>query len=188
MEDNIKVISFGDKTIKLKLVDFEDTIVVEDILRIDYANIMGEVLTFSAVLNRLGLLLADVEDALRRKNFLLETSNDELKKIKGKAYSKAQSILNDGATKSPTVSAIEKKLMEDDTVLAKEESILSIRKHLLDVQRDRDYINSLYWSAKDKSEKLNKITDKIRPEEFSNEILEGTINGVMIKVREKLIK
>jgi len=58
----------------------------------------------------------------------------------------------------------------------------------LDIRRDRDYVNTLYWSAKSKDNKLDKMTDKLRPEEFQSEILDGTINGVVIKTSEKLIK
>jgi hypothetical protein len=46
----------------------------------------------------------------------------------------------------------------------------------------------LYWSAKSKDSKLDKLSDKLRPEEFERELVEDTINGIVIKFRDSVIK
>ena len=76
--------------------------------------------------------------------------------------------------------------MDDNLVLEKEQESKFVRLKLLDVQRDRDYINSLYWSAKSKDDKLNKLSEKLRPDDFNKEIIEGKLNGISIKSTNKL--
>ena len=55
------------------------------------------------------------------------------------------------------------------------------------LQKQRDIINSLYWAVKSKDDKLNRLTDKIRPEEFEKEIVESEINGIIIRIQNKAI-
>jgi hypothetical protein len=61
------------------------------------------------------------------------------------------------------------------------------KKNYLKVVKQQDYVDSLYWSAKSKDGKLDKLTDRLRPEEFNTEILTERINGVLIKKSKNLI-
>jgi len=187
MSDNIKVVSIGNKMIKLIIKEFDTEINVEDILRIDYANILGEILTFPLILNRLGIFLADIEDYLRREEFELEKDKDDLDRKRAIAETSAFKELKK-TINSPTKAQIENTVRLDKKHQKDEEKYRGKKLALLDIRRDRDYVNSLYWSAKSKDTKLDKMTDKLRPDEFQSEILDGMINGVLIKVTDKLIQ
>lgn len=185
--NDVKIISLKDKIVKLIIEKDQGEINVEDLLRIDYANILGEILTFPVILNRLGILLSDIEDHLRKSNFILDKEKVDLKRKRAIAEMKAQNELKKTITK-PTKQQIENQVRLDEEHQIDEDAYRAKKLELLDTQHDRDIVNSLYWSAKSKDEKLNKISDKIRPSEFEGDILDGSINGVLIKVSEKLIK
>ena len=51
-----------------------------------------------------------------------------------------------------------------------------------------DYINSIFWAVKDKSEKLNKLSLSIHPNDLPDSIIEGKVNDIMIKGTKKLIE
>ena len=56
------------------------------------------------------------------------------------------------------------------------------RKHgLIERKKDLDFIESLYWSIQSKDKKLNNLVPKVTPEEFYNDLVEGTINTFTIK-------
>ena len=59
--------------------------------------------------------------------------------------------------------------------------------NLIKIQKNRDMINSWYWAIKSKDEKLNKISEKLRPEDFESDLLEEKINGVLMKSFKKTI-
>jgi hypothetical protein len=182
LENNVVVI--------LQYSDFANEINVDDLMSIDSTNILGEVLTFPVILNRFGLILAEKEDDLRRTNFLYETKLDEVKNELAKAYGRAFSYFQSeagGSVKNPTGAQCENRAKEDEIVLEKKKDADNIRNILLDVQKERDLMNSLYWSAKSKDEKLNKLTEKLSPRELESELIDGLINGVMIKKTKSLM-
>ena len=189
MADKIKrTFTLGDKVYTLEYSDFVDNIDVDDLLRIDYNNIIGEVLTFPLVLNRFGVLLADVEDALRKKTLEYELAVDTVKKEKAKAYGRAFAQFKLEGVNSPTGAQCDKKAEEDAVVLEKEAVALATRHQLIDIQKDRDTINALYWSAKSKDGKLDKLSEKVRSTDFEEELIDGLINGVKVKSAESLFK
>lgn len=176
-----KIIKIGNKTVILSWEE-DNSFEVDNILRIDYSNLLGEILTFPLILNRLGIILSDIEYYLRLKTFDVDKAYSNVQKELAKAYDRAYKSLKMEGIPSPTGPQIEKKSKEDSEVLKLEEIHWNLKKELIEIQHDRDDINSLYWSAKSKDDKLNKITDKLSPKEFENEIIEGKINNVMIKI------
>jgi len=187
MLEEKKVISLGKKTVTLITTEFDGSIDTDDMLNIDYANILGEILTFPVLVNRIGVLLADMDNHLATERLNIEMFEKDVKKIKAEAEERARKELKK-TNNAPTMQQISNEAIKDKELIKIEEEFSKMRYKLLDIQRDRDYINSLYWSSKSKDDKLNKMTDKIRPEEFENEIIDGKINGIMIKVRDKLIQ
>jgi hypothetical protein len=145
----------------------------EDVVKIDYANILGEIITFPVVFNRIANMRAETENqmALAKLEFdvhearLYKTHKDKLVAVEGKASDKTTeaAVLRDPAY------AIEKK------------------KYIL-AQRNFAYIDALYWSAQSKDRKLNVLAEKISPEEFEKDLLEGSINGVIVRMHKKAIK
>jgi hypothetical protein len=64
---------------------------------------------------------------------------------------------------------------------------LEIQAELIQVERNANMLDNLYWSMKEKCDKLNNLYHKISPEEFSKEIMEGQVNNVMLKIKKSLI-
>jgi len=176
MQETIKI-TVGDKIISLKVEGFDTDVEVDDLLRIDYSNIMGEILTFPVLLNRIGLLKADQEEVAAKAKLEVDILGARL----SEQYRKKLTRIENEKMKSPTVAEVENAVLLDEGFQLKKKSLF--RK-----QRDLQYIDSLYWSAKSKDDKLNKMGGSLKPEDHTNMLLEGSINGVLIKVREPLIK
>jgi len=51
--------------VKVDLFESEEELNIDKILRIDYPNLIPEILTFPAILNKLGILLANAENDLK---------------------------------------------------------------------------------------------------------------------------
>ena len=188
MNEIVKTFEFGNKVINLKMLEYENDINVDDVLKIDYSNILGEVLTFSVLLNRFGSILAEIEDYLRKSTYDLELQNNKIKQEEAKAKTRAYQMLINEGVKTPTIPQTADRAMSDKDLIALQEEYNQMKFKHIDLQHTRDQINNLYWAAKSKDEKLNKITEKIRPVEFEGSIVDGKINGILIKVNEKLIK
>ena len=166
------LIEFGEKSYLLSMTPFSEEINIDEILKIDYANIFGEILTFPVLFNRIGLLKAEVDNIVAIEKFNLEVFHAQL----SEEYSKQIIARNEKAT--------EKKVT--DAVLL-DSNYISSKKVYFKLLRQQSQIDSLYWSAKSKDNELDKLTDKLRPEEFNMELLEDTVNGVLIKEKKKLI-
>jgi len=182
MEELIKI-PLGEKIISLKISNFDTDIDTDNITKIDFCNILGEILTFPVIMNRIGNLQAEVDSLVSEAKMELEIKSAEL----GEYYRKS-------LTKYTTVTGKDEKKVSLPTIAEVENSILldpayqNARKRYIRLQKEKQYIDSLYWSSKSKDDKLNKLSEKLRPEEFEKDILDGTINGIMIKMHEKLIK
>ena len=83
--------------------------------------------------------------------------------------------------KNPTVDALNNAVLLDKTYQA-------MRKKYIEVQKNRDYIQSVFWSAKDKSSKLDKLSLTLQQGDVTESEIEGRVNGVLIKQKKGLIK
>jgi hypothetical protein len=176
------------KLVTLIISDFDADVSTDNLLRTDVANILGEILTFPLVINRLGLMLADIDDMLRRQNLVVETKMDDLKAAQAEGFQKAMKYFQDQGIKSPTVVQCEGEARNYASVKEAQDLVRKAKFDSIDLQKDRDYVNSLYWSAKLKADYLKVMSDKLRPSEFEGEIIEGTINSVQILKSEALFK
>jgi len=173
--DDVLVVEFGNKIYALKIQDFDTDIDVEAILNIDYSNLLGEILTFPVLFNRIGNLRAEYESLVKTSQFDLEVLRAETKARIRKAET---TIIDDGKGKtkivSPTVDELESRVLVDAAYKI-------AKKNLITLEKNFSKIESIYWSAKSKDGKLDKLTDRMKPEEFSMDILQDTCNGVSIK-------
>lgn len=169
-----KVVVIGDKTFKLVFDEFESEVDVDSLLRIDYSNLIGELATYPVIVNKFGQLLADAESEVSEAKLNLEVFEAKMKERLRVEMAEA----NGG--KSPTVEAL-------NNAVVSNKAYQTIRKKCIESQKTRDYINSIFWSAKDKSEKLNKLSLTIQPGEISNSQIEGKINSVIVKSKHNLI-
>lgn len=172
-EEERIVIELGSKMVTLKLLPFDTEIDVESIIQIDYSNILGEILTFGVLFNRIANLKAEIDSIIKNSRFDLEVFMAKLKE------EKRSKILSEGL--KATVDAIESQVIQDEEYIGKKRSLIGLEK-------DGQYLDNLYWNCQSKSQLLQRLSDKVRPEEFSGEILSETLNGVMIKTSKKVIQ
>ena len=172
MNDSI-VMKWGhDRMATLIIQPFEGDVDIESMLKIDYSNLMGEILTFPVLFNRVANLKAEMASALALKKFDLDIFEAQLTEEHGnklRAQGKA------------TIKDIEVAVLRDARFQLK-------KKDFLVTQKDFDYLDSLYWSAQSKDTKLNRLSEKLRPEDFNSELLTDTINGVCIKISKNVIR
>lgn len=166
------VIELKEKIIVLQILPFDTDIDVSDILKIDYHNIVGEILTFTTIFNRIANLKAEQEAIVKLSKMDLEAYEAQLYAEKRKEIVKTEG--------KATETQIDNAIKSDAGYKAKK---------TLHINREKDlgYLDSLYWAAQNKSGLLRSLSDKLKPEEFAGELLEDTINGVMIKASKKLI-
>lgn len=166
-------IELKNKMIVLRTLPFDTDIDVDEVLKIDYHNLVGEILTFPVLLNRIANLKAEMQNLVNEGEVDVRVFEAQLTEEKRK------DITNKGG--KGTVGEIEAAVRLDSRYRLKKNDFYSKQKNL-------DYLDSLYWAAQSKMTLLNKISDKIRPEEFEQELLEDVVNGVMIKATKKAIK
>ena len=181
-DTEIITLELPNKIVVLKLTNFDTDIDVDDLTQIHYHNIIGELLTCSAALNRIGNLLAEWDNILSEANLDLEIyhaqRDEELRKI---LVVETQDDKGKTKYKAATNEAVENAIKRSPEWNIKQ-------RHILKLKKEHAYVNSLYWAMKSKDDKLNKLTDKLRPEDFEKEIVESKINGIYIKLTEKAIK
>lgn len=173
-EDNQVVIELKNgKMAVLVIQEFNSELEVDDVLRIDYSNIMGEILTFPLMFNRIANFKAEMENIVAEGRLDMDVFEAQLTE----EYRKKLVASNSGRV---TVGEIESAVKLDQRYTVK-------KKYFFKLQKDLSYIEALYWGAQSKDTKLNRLIDKLRPEEFEKDLLEDTINGVAIKIQRRVI-
>jgi hypothetical protein len=150
---------------------------MDELTQIRFDNIFGEIVTASALLNRIGIVKAKASNDKRLKSIALKEKYAEL----FKHFSNKLIIRQPYKTKEgekliyPTNTAIEQEIVLDKVYqfLQAQESEA---KFLLDIA------DTFYWSVQDKCKKLGNIKENLKPEDFLKEIIEGEINGFQIKI------
>lgn len=170
------------KMVVLTLTAFDTDIDADQLTNIQYYNIIGEILTFPVIMNRIGNLKADMEQAVAEAKLdfqIFEAQQTE--KMRKKMTFTVEGPKGGTKTDKPTKDEVENAVLMTTEFKVK-------KKQLFEIQKNLGYVESLYWASKSKDDKLNTLSAKLKPEEFEKDILEGTINGVLIQVRNKSIK
>lgn len=167
------VFEFKNKMITLQILPFDTDVNVDEILKIDHQNLYAEIITFNIIYNRIGNLKAEQEN-------IVSVSKMNLEVLEAKLFKEKRISLTKEGGKA-TEAQIDAEIKTDDRYIVKKTAHFEKVKNL-------QYLDSLYWAAQNKSGLLRSLSDKLRPEEFMGELLTDTINGVMIKANEKLIK
>lgn len=168
-----KVITIGGQTYVLIFDEFDENVDIDAILKIDYSNLIGEMVTFPVIVNRFGQMLAESESQVALSKLNLEVTEAKLKES-------ARVILSEQSGKNPSIDAV-------NSYVTMQKSYQALRRALIDKQKIRDYVNSIFWSAKDKSEKLNKLSLSVQPSDIADSVIEGRVNGILVKRTKKLI-
>ena len=176
MEKTIKI-QLENTTVILKVDDGNGEFDTEDILRIDYGNIVGELLTFPVIVNRVGILKAQVDNSVRKKKLSFDIFKADLTEHYRKSMSKME-VDAKGVKKwkAPVIDAVENAVKTDPKYKTEMESLFT-------VEKSAAYIDSLYWSTKSKDDKLKALSHHV-PHDLE-EIVEGAVNGIKIKGLKK---
>jgi len=169
-----RLIQVKDKTYKLLFDNFDEEMDVDSLLKIDFSNLIGELITFPVIVNRFGNLLAEAESQVSEAKL-----NLEIFESKTKEKLRVELAVQNGG-KNPTVEAL-------NSAVISNKAYQIMKRKFIEVQKMRDYINSIFWSAKDKSEKLNKLSLTIQRGDIPDSVIEGRVNNVLIKQTKKII-
>ena len=172
MEEKIVVDFGGNKKWILKIQEFNSEIDLDNITKIDYTNIYAELITISTLLNKVGFLKAEADHGYAYEKLSCEIYQAKM----SEHYRKKLKTVSGDKVKWPTIAQVENAVLIDEAVQLKKKKVLRLK-------REAEQIDSLYWSVKDKSGKLNKISEnmKLTPEDFERELVESSINGILIK-------
>ena len=170
-----KVVNIAGKQYILNVGEFDEEFDVEEMLKIDYSNLIGELVTFPVIENRIGLMLADAESKVSEVKLNRDIMEAKLKE----KY--AISLADDNGGKRPTVDAINAAVLQD-------KGFQIILRKKIEAEKARDYANSLLWAMKSKSSKLEKLSLTIQSQDIPVELLEGRVNGIVIKKAKRTIE
>lgn len=175
-EEEYTKIELGDKILLLKPVGFSDEpLDVEEILQIDMNNILLDIITFPVLFNRFSVIKTEVDSLLRKEKLDCDIFEANL-------YKKHKKKLLDLGEKA-TEGSIDTEIKLDPQYKVK-------KTRGIDIQRQADILDGLYWSLKSKEKKLDVISVKIQPSEFEGDILKKSINktltyrGVVVLVQK----
>lgn len=172
-------IHVGNNPITLEHDDLESTINVDDLTIIDTSNIFGEAVTISAAVNRIGLLKSEVEAKMAETKLEYKIYEGEFKaKLRRQAA-------NNGNFYTIRVENEDVKIKLSETSLASsfetDPKWIELKKNFITAEKNFNALSSLYWACQDKSRKLNGLTNGTTPEEFVAGMIEGKVNGILLK-------
>jgi hypothetical protein len=165
--------------ITLEHDNLDPTINVDELTFIDTSNIYGEFVTVSVAANRIGLLKSAVERVMADTKL-------EYKIYEGrfKADLRRQAAMNSGFYKMRVGNEdVKVKLTEKalETCFETDEKWIKLKKKFIGAEENWNALSSLYWAIQDKSRKLNGLVSGTTPEDAIEGIIEGKINGILIK-------
>ena len=172
-------IHIGENPIILEHDNLDSTINVDDLTIIDTSNIFGEAVTISAAVNRIGLLKSEVEAQMA-------TTKLEYKIYEGIFKSKLRKqAANNAGFYTIRVDNEDVRVKATETSLASsfetDEKWIELKKNFITAEKNFNALSSLYWACQDKSRKLNGLTNGTTPEEFIEGMIEGKVNGILLK-------
>lgn len=174
-DHSIVTISMGDKIIRLHFKDFDADIDIDDLTMIHHENIIGEILTVSTLMNRVGLLKAEAANNVRESDLGVKIEYSRL----SEHYRKTLKKVNGEKIKYATIDEVSDAVTLDP-------SYQNLMKRHFRIQKELDQLESLYWAIKSKDGKVDKLSERLKPEEFEKEIVEGVINTINVKAHKKL--
>lgn len=169
----------GTMPIVLEHDDFDGAINADVLTKIDYSNIYGEVITAPAAANRIGMLKAEVEARHGKLKLDLQIMEHSIKsRLRKEAAEEGGYFLIRVNNEDVKVKLTEKSL---ESAHINNKDWISTKKKLIDAEKNMNLMASLYWAMQDKSRKVGGLTKDVTPEEFVSELVEGKVNGILIK-------
>ena len=158
---------------------FDDIINVYDLTKIDTGNVYGEAVTISAALNRIGLLRAAVKERIDETKLELKIFEGNFKGNHRKTAAEEGGYFKMRIdNKDVKVKATERAL---ETCFETDPKWIELKKKFIKAENNFDSLDSLYWSCNNKAAVLKNLVSGTTPEEFIEELIEGKINGILVK-------
>lgn len=173
MEHEIVV---GDKVFILSHQDLLEEVDIEKDISIDYSNLAGESMVTPLISNAVGMYKADLEREVKLKELESKTFEANFKLKLRKEASKNGGICSIMDGKDKVTFKISEKALEK--VWCGEKEWQDIQNDLYKKENFLDKIGLFYWKIQDKIEKLKLYQAQITPDEFTNEILEKTLERI----------
>ena len=172
-------INVGGQEITLYHDNMDSSINVDDLTKIDVGNIYGDAVTISAAVNRIGLIKAEVEALVGETKLEYKIYEGQFKaKLRKQAANNAGFYTIRIGNEDVKIKATEKAL---ETCFETDEKWIELKKAFITAEKNFNSLSSLYWACQDKSRKLNTLVNGVTPKEFVSEMIEGKINGILIK-------
>jgi hypothetical protein len=176
-------IHVGDQPIVLEHDNFESVINVDDLTKIDTSNLFGEAVTISAAVNRIGLLKAEVEGTMADLKLELKIYESNYRSnLRKQASQNGGSYTIRVGNEDVSVKITEKAL---ETCFEADEKWIELMRQYNKAEKNFNGLSSLYWATQDKSRKLNGLVSGTTPTEFVQGLIEGKVNGMLVKVPNK---
>lgn len=158
-------IELENKTVHLNF-DELDTFQLEEILTIDYSKLKEEISTFFFVCNQLGFLLNEANNNLRKAQLQLDILNDRKEEFVAAKFLEVQQKLIGEGIKNPTLTLVNSQIVLQKGYKELQESLKAQKLLVIKLQKEKDDLNSLYWSAQNKSQTLQNLSKNINPNDI----------------------
>lgn len=162
--------------IKLTFNELPDEILVDRILFTDYSNIAAEIATLPVLLNKIGMMLAECEKSARIAELKLKRWKARKREETRKAEIKRKGKF--------TIDVV------DDAYRAAPEYV-QLNTVWINMLKQRDDVNSLFWSLKGKQATIENLSKSISVGDFEDGLVKSsmkTINYVDISHKQPLIR
>jgi len=169
----------GDRLITLEHDNLDNSINIDDLTRIDSSNIFGEHTTISAAVARIGLLKSEVEARMAESKMAYKLYEGNFKAKLRKQASKNGNkftirVDNEDVEVKLTESALGSSFETD-------KGWLELKREFIKAEKNFNALDVLYWACQDKSRKLNGLVNGTTPEDYIQGMIEGKVNGILIK-------
>ena len=176
------IIHIDSQPLELVMADFDSEIDVDEITSIDYSNLFGEAVTISTLLNRIGILKARAEAIYAEKKLEFDIYEaTQRKRLRREAAMNSNYFKVDDQQIKLTENSLEEAIIIDAGWQVN-------KKNVIKAQETLNKVDSIYWAISSKSKRLEVMLKPVTPEEFFNELVEGTVNGILIKKRKSIVE
>lgn len=165
------LIHLGTHPVTLNTRDFDEVVDVDQLLMIDYSNLYGEAVTIPALMNQVGILKGQAEESVAQHKLKLEVYEAELKQR---------------LRKELTVTAQKFTESSLNEMVSIDKGYQIEKKNLITSNFNLEIVESVWWSVKSKDQKLNNLVRGVTPEELFAELVDGTINNIVLKKRKSV--
>lgn len=153
-----------DQTLVISWNTFDEDVEInlDQLLKVDIANLSLEVITFPIMLNQIGLLMADA-------NYNVNVAKMQVEQYEGQL---AESLRSGYVPESGSKGMSNEKVAE---AIARDPKYILKKQIYFKRIKEQEIINSLYWSMKSKDSKLDKLSMSIQAGDVETAIVESKL-------------